>query len=140
MPEGDEKERFNIFSILIVGLFVITALSNFYFFYFQKDYDFIVETACDPTKEKCFERDCSNPDDCPPNELSNFKRYVLKANDFQYCENEDCENACGSGTIKCEQVGCSEDEYLGEYCVSPDGASTDEEVNNEDTGLDVGTE
>ena len=72
--------------------------------------------TCDPSKETCTQRDCTNPDDCPPNGLSDFKRYNLNANDFKICENEDCTNACENGTIKCEPIECAEDEEMGETC------------------------
>ncbi len=75
-----------------------------------------MEVVCDPSKETCFQRDCSNPDNCPPNGLSDFKRYNLKASDFKMCQNEDCENACEIGAIKCEPIECTVDEIMGEFC------------------------
>ena len=116
----DEKEQKSD-SLLIKALViccVISVIVSFYFFYYKKDYNFIVEVPCDTTKETCFERDCSNPDDCPPNGLSDFKRYSLNANDFKLCENEDCTNACETGVIKCELLQCKEDSDVGETCVS----------------------
>lgn len=107
------------FSFLVVGIFLVVIVVNFYVLLFKKDYDFIIEVPCDPSQEECFERDCSNPGDCPPNELSNFKRYSLRADDFQYCENEDCATVCASGEIECTQIECTVDELYGEYCVSP---------------------
>jgi hypothetical protein len=115
MPEGDKKEN-NVFLYLLLGLCLVAIAVSFYFFYFKKDYEFIVEVACDPTKETCIQRDCTNPDDCPPNGLSDFKRYSLNAGDFEMCENEDCTNACESGAIKCEPIQCAEDELAGESC------------------------
>lgn len=115
MPEGDKKEN-NIFLYSLISLCFIAIAVSFYFFYFQKDYEFIVEVSCDPTEEICFQRDCSNPDDCPPNGFSDFKRYTLNAGDFKMCENEDCENACESGAIQCEPIECAEDDIAGESC------------------------
>ncbi|MDD5721204.1 MAG: hypothetical protein PHT16_02020 [Candidatus Pacebacteria bacterium] len=114
MSEEDKKSDWFLWLIGISCL--VAILVSFYFFYFKKDYDFIVEVACDPSVEICFQRDCSNPDDCPPNELSDFKRFSLKASDFKMCENEDCANACEAGTIKCEPIECEEDEEMGESC------------------------
>lgn len=115
MPEEKKSDWF----LWLIGLSCLTVIAvSFYFFYFQKDYDFIVETACDPLKEECFQRDCTNPDDCPPNGLSSFKRYSLKASDFQFCENEDCTTACESGQINCERIKCEEDIDFGESCIS----------------------
>ncbi len=115
MPEGNEKK--NDWFLWLVGLSCFIAIiGTFYFFYYQKNYNFVVEVACDTNKEVCFQRDCTNPDNCPPNELSNFKRYSLKAGDFNKCENEDCTNACETGTIKCEPIECVEDFVAGESC------------------------
>lgn len=117
MPEGEDKKS-DWFLWLIGISCLIAVVVSFYFFYFKKDYNFIVETACDTSKETCFQRDCSNPDDCPPNGLSDFKRYSLNAGDFNKCENEDCTNACENGTIKCEPIKCTEDLEVGESCSS----------------------
>jgi hypothetical protein len=99
---------------------LVSIAVSFYFFYYKKDYKFVVEVPCDISKEICFQRDCSNPDDCPPNGLSDFKRYSLNAGDFKNCENEDCANACETETIKCELIECAEDEIMGESCSSPE--------------------
>jgi hypothetical protein len=116
MSEGDKKSDWFLW---LIGVSCLAAIFvSFYFFYFKKDYDFIVEVACDPLKEICFQRDCSNPDDCPPNELSDFKRYSLNAGDFNKCANEDCTEACESGAIKCEPVPCEENLDAGESCSS----------------------
>jgi len=114
---SEEIDKKNNWFLWLVGLSCLVVITcAFYFFYFKKDYDFIVEVACDPSKEICFQRDCSNPDDCPPNGLSDFKRYSLNAGDFSKCLNEDCTNACETGTIKCEPIICVEDLEVGESC------------------------
>ena len=114
MPEEDKKSNWFLW---LIGISCLVAIAcTFYFFYFKKNYNFIVEVACNPSKETCFQRDCTNPDDCPPNGLSDFKRYSLNAGDFKMCENEDCTNACETETIKCEQVECVEDLEVGESC------------------------
>ena len=115
MPEGEDK-KINWFLWLIGVSCLVVIACSFYFFYFKKDYDFIVEVVCDPLQEICFQRDCSNPDDCPPNGLSDFKRYSLNAGDFKMCINEDCTSACENGIIKCEPVECVEDPEFGESC------------------------
>lgn len=117
MPEEDKKH--NWFITLMILCVVAVIAWSFYVFFFQKNYDFIVETDCDPLKEVCLQRDCSNPEDCPPNELVIFKRYSLNANDFQSCENEDCTEACLSGAIECELLECVEDPDYGETCTDP---------------------
>ena len=115
---SEEDKKINWFLWLISVSCLATIVVSFYFFYFKKDYNFIVESPCDASKEECFQRDCTNPDDCPPNELSSFKRYSLNANDFQKCANEDCTQACESGAIKCEKIKCVENSDVGETCSS----------------------
>ena len=122
MPKEEKKINWFLWLIGLSCLAVITV--SFYSFYFKKNYDFIVETPCDATKEECFQRDCTNPDDCPPNGLSSFKRYSLNANDFAKCENEDCTKACESGAIKCEQIKCAVDTETGESCLSPESGES----------------
>ena len=112
------KKLFTPFTSVAFIIFLLAIISNLYFFYFKKDYKFIVESACDPSREECFQRDCSNPDDCPPNQLSTFKRYSLKANNFKSCQNEDCTIACETGQIKCEKIKCKGDVDVGESCTS----------------------
>lgn len=117
MPdEVKQKKILTPFTIISAILFTTALLGSFYFFYIKKDFDFIVESPCDTNKEQCFIRDCTNPDNCPPNGLSEFKRYTLKARDFQYCQDEDCTSVCESGQIQCTPVQCTEDPEVGESC------------------------
>lgn len=117
MPEEKQpKKLFTPFTVTNIILFIAVIINSFYFFYIKKNFNFIVETPCDSSIEQCFERDCTNPDDCPPNGLSHFKRYTLNANDFKYCQDEDCTNACESGQIQCTRVQCVEDLEAGESC------------------------
>ena len=103
------KKFFTLFTIANIAIFLVVIISNIYFLYIKKDFPFLVETTCDKNIEQCFERDCTNPDDCPPNGFTAFKRYSIKASDFKYCANEDCKDACESGQIKCTQVTCIKD-------------------------------
>lgn len=137
IKKQETKRLFSPFSTFAFLVFFSVIISNFYFFYFKKDYDFIVETSCNSEFEECFERDCTNPDDCPPNELSLFKRYSLQASDFIYCENEDCTFACESGKIECEKIECEPNEEYGESCTYLSGEIEEEflEAEVEDSDL-----
>lgn len=117
MLQIDSKE--SSWFLWLIGLSCLIAVGcSFYFLYYKKDYDFVVEVFCDPYREKCFQRDCSNPDDCPLNGLSDFKRYTLNAADFVKCKNNDCKKACETNLISCEQLECEVNEELGESCSS----------------------
>jgi len=120
----DDKKHNKFLYILLGGCF-LAIFSSFYFFYFKKDYDFIIEMKCDSTKENCFYRDCSDPTNCPPNDLSYYSQYTIKARDFKYCGNEDCTVACATGLIKCVKTECIKDQANnnGDVCKTPDEAS-----------------
>lgn len=98
----------------VISLSVVAViLSTGYKFLIQKDYDFIVEAACDPLAEACFYRDCSEGD-CPPNELEYYKTFLVPASDFPRCSDNSCAPECSSETIACEEIIC--DEAEGEDC------------------------
>ena len=102
---------------------VFIIASSLYSFYFKKNYDFIVETQCDPEVEICFFRDCvGSPDTCPPNGLSYYNEYTIKARDFGVCLDEDCTLACKTGAINCVKTECTETDIESQTCVYyPDG-------------------
>ncbi len=118
MPEEVKREH-NYFLYILLGSCLIAIISSFYFFYFKKDYNFIVEASCNPETETCFYRDCTNPDDCPPNNLSYYNEYTLKARDFKSCLNEDCTLACTTGVINCVKTECTESDISDGTCVGP---------------------
>lgn len=113
------RKIFTPFTTVSIIFFASAIISCFYLFYIKKDFDFIVETDCDPNTETCFYRDCGIVDECPPNNLSYYNEYTLKAKDFQSCPNEDCMEACASGTIECIKTECTEDDIKDEICVVP---------------------
>lgn len=136
----DGKKNWFLWVVVLLCLAVLVV--SFYQFFYNKNYEFIVEVPCDPALEECFARDCSEPDLCPPNNLTEFKRYSLNANDFKSCENEDCAKTCTEGLIECEQLECEEDPEWGEYCVSPDSIENVEEsqIEEVETDTEVSTE
>lgn len=139
MTEESVDKSNNWFLFLIGFCCLAVIATSFYFFYFKKDYSFLVESPCDPTKDVCIQRDCTNPDDCPPNQLSVFKRYSLNAGDFKRCENEDCTKACETGVIECELLECVEDLEYGETCTSvPDMSNI--EIEDDIPNIEVITE
>lgn len=114
--EDAQKSKLNkIVLWIFFGLFFIAIASNFYHFFYTKNYDYLVEASCDPTVENCFFRDCEeSPDDCPPNGLSYYKEYYVKAYDFKKCTDNSCAEQCMSGEIQCKPIEC--DSNSGDTC------------------------
>ena len=126
MSPKENKNSSNLFlCILLAGVF-ITIIVSFYSFYYKKNYDFFVETQCNPKTETCFFRDCEvNPDICPPNNLSYYNIYSLNAGDFKSCVNEDCTLVCTTGTINCTKTECTDSDINDGTCVLPSNSNTE---------------
>ena len=122
MPE-DIKKPHNIFLYTLLTSCAVVILISFYSFFFQKNYDFIVETKCDNTTETCFYRDCSVDGNCQPNNLSYYKVYTLKARDFSKCTNEDCTDFCNQNNRICTQTECTDSDMTDGTCVVATPAS-----------------
>jgi hypothetical protein len=95
-------------SILFLVALVAPVFSSFYKYYFTQNYDYLVEAECNPEIEICYIRDCSNPDDCPPNGYEEYKQYYLKAYDFKKCSDNSCKTECENDAIDCEEIVCGE--------------------------------
>lgn len=116
----NDNNKNNLFLLVILFGCLISIFVSFYFFYFKKDYNFIVETKCDPTTQTCFYRDCSIADNCPPNNLSYYNVYTLKAKDFNQCTNEDCTDFCNLNNGMCIKTECTESDISDGTCVLPE--------------------
>lgn len=114
--ESNNKHHHNFFLVILFIGSIITIIDSFVFFYYGKKFNFIVETSCDKSKETCFYRDCSIEGYCPPNNLSYYKTFIIEADDFNKCQNEDCTDFCQREMIKCEQVSCTEDDLQNGTC------------------------
>ena len=100
--EKTDKLTLQLFALSVVIVLASTA----YHFLYVKNYDFVLEANCDTKTEKCFHRDCSNSDDCPPNGLENYKIIRVVASDFPKCGTDSCVSECKSGVISCEISEC----------------------------------
>lgn len=96
------------FVALVILAIVFPIGASFYKYYFKKNYDFLIEAKCNPLEEICFTRDCTNPDDCPPNGLSEYKVFLVKAYDFSKCKDNSCEEECNKELIQCVPVLCGD--------------------------------
>ncbi|MEK7602281.1 MAG: hypothetical protein AAB472_02245 [Patescibacteria group bacterium] len=92
---------------ILWAFLLLSIASTGYFFFYSKDYDVMVETACSPDMENCFHRDCSAEDsECPPNGYEDYKVYAIKAYDFASCEADTCNALCLSGSPLCVETTC----------------------------------
>ncbi len=95
---------------IVIGIIVLSAIialaATGWLFLVKKDYYFTVEESCDPQTETCFHRDCSIADECPPNNLSDYKVFKVHARDFPKCLYNSCKVKCTDGSIQCIQVKC----------------------------------
>lgn len=92
--------------ILLFSAAVVFSVSLFSHLYAQS-LVFLVEGACDPNVQECYVRDCEL-EECPPNELSEYRVFAVSTKDFEYCEDNACANICAHGTA-CEEILCSDD-------------------------------
>lgn len=92
--------------VVVTIVLLLPLVSSFYKYYYTKDYDFLIEAKCDPEKENCYLRDCSTPDDCPPNGYSTYKQFSIKAFDFVKCAENSCTKECEERIITCIDIPC----------------------------------
>ncbi len=116
MHHSEKKNTFNKTLLIFFLLSFIYAIGfNLYKFYLAKNYNFIVEAACNPESETCFYRDCTDASvDCPPNSLSFYKKFIIKAGDFDACTDNSCARECREKMIRCLPLYC--DESAGDVC------------------------
>lgn len=98
-----------ILTIMFFILFFLALGMSYYKYYYTANYKYLIELPCNPETSDCQYRDCdTNPDECPPNGLSYYNKYSIKAYDFKKCENENCEEQCLTGKISCKLVTTAE--------------------------------
>lgn len=108
------KKR-SIIDKALIGLFVFSFVaviaSNWYYFYRSGNFNYLIESPCDPTAANCFYRDCENePDSCPPNGLSYYQSFYVSAADFATCTDNSCANECTTKAISCTPILCGDSE------------------------------
>ena len=113
-PTTDQPVKKNYlvtFFLISLGLVCLFSFLRFYLF---KNYDIIIETECDPNTDTCFTRDCET-EECPPNNLNNYKKYSIKAFQFDRCDHAgSCVKFC-SNIRNCEPIEC--DTEAGDVCL-----------------------
>lgn len=96
------------FWLVLIIVLLIPVASNFYKYYYSKNYYFLIEAECDSSKENCYLRDCSITDECPPNGYSTYKQYYVKAFDFLNCADNSCSIECKEKIITCLEIPCGD--------------------------------
>lgn len=98
---------------VIISVFLV-FLTSFVKYVFAKDYLFYIESSCDVTTQVCYVRDCE--DYCPPNGISIYSAFYIKASEFPLCTTNSCANICTneSTAYKCESIEC--DSTNGDAC------------------------
>lgn len=91
----------------IVVMIVLVATSSYTKYIFAKEYYFHVEAPCDSSTNICYVRDCE--DYCPPNGLSEYTVYEIKAIDYVSCHDNSCTNVCTESATsnKCGEIECN---------------------------------
>lgn len=121
--------KLNVFNTILISLFAFlfffTITHSLYTIYFDKNFDYLIESPCDPNSEKCFQRDCTNPGDCPPNNLSVYKEFYLTARYFSECTDNFCENLYRQNPSIFRPINC--DENNGDTCIGLGAADTTEQ-------------
>ena len=97
-------------TLALIGSFIVIGLlSSAWIFLVRKDYDFVIESPCDPETQNCYLRDCDN-DGCPVNGYSSYRVFRIDAAAFARCASDSCALACASGQERCEEIACGSDE------------------------------
>jgi len=92
-----------LINIIFVAVFITVILGAIQRYYFIKEYMFTIEVPCDTASEHCFHRDCST-DDCPPNNLEDYRVFEMRAKRYDACSADDCANYCKSNNGCIETV------------------------------------
>lgn len=108
-------DRFPLHVILLASTVVATLISLYTYLY-ARGYDFLVEAPCSVATEACYVRDCSEGD-CPPNDLSSYRVFLIPAADFDSCDDNSCVNICSLEDGPCTEIVCSSQEDV--QCLGP---------------------
>lgn len=101
--------RSSVIAWILFGLVMLGFLVSVYRYAVSNDYNLIVEASCNPLFEECYVRDCE-VDGCPPNNLAEFKTFIVSARTFPLCSDNSCANICTTGHAQCVEILCSEQE------------------------------
>jgi len=110
-----EADQFPLHWILLAAT-LIAIFVSLYIYLFGQRYDFLIEAPCNVATQECYVRDCSEGD-CPPNELSSYRVFIVPAATFDSCTDNSCANVCSPDNSPCTEVMCSAQEDV--QCLGP---------------------
>lgn len=100
---ADLYNKYSIMAVLVVMLIVGIA-SNYYHFYYLKDYNYVVRVACSADEIDCTFDECVDSDEqCEDKTKTGYKEKLIKAKDFNKCGN-DCSVPCENSLLECSDL------------------------------------
>jgi hypothetical protein len=137
--------------ILLFVFFTAILVSvgfTYYKIFILKDYIIKLEAGCDPTKEKCFIRECDpeTDEECPANldeRISYYKIIEKKASAIPVCEsgNDHCPEINCAGDADCREILCDENTAIeGEICNNPETYIKQSEAKNTENTCGINNE
>jgi len=109
-----EKEA-NFYVLFFIASAILVACASFYSHLYAQNLEYLVEETCNPEISTCFVRDCEE-EECPPNELTEFRTLVVPAGIFSKCKENSCIDACRESGA-CLEIMCTDEEST---CAGPD--------------------
>lgn len=92
----------------LLGSTVVAFFMSGYLYLYAESYSYQVEAPCDAEAHECYVRDCSDGE-CPPNNLTDYRVFVVPAVSFRHCADNSCANICLAPHSPCREIRCSED-------------------------------
>lgn len=114
-PREGKSHGLAVHWILLFSV-AVAVIASGYKYFVAEDYSFFVEAPCDPVTHTCYIRDCEE-EECPPNEFSLYRVFVVPARVFPFCSDNTCMNICDLRDEPCEEILCSPD--AGATCEGP---------------------
>ncbi len=97
---ADLYSRYSILAVLII-MIIIGIASNYYHFYYLKDYNYVVRVVCLENESGCKFDDCETGDDqCAGEIKAGYKEKLIKAYDFSKCGGN-CAGLCNNSSVEC---------------------------------------
>ena len=107
---NNQQFRSRVINTLFLSGFFVAVVASFVRYLYLKEFLIHIEVSCDPTTEICFHRDCET-DECPPNNLSDYRQFTLSGSVFSECgEIDNCSNRCKADKGSCIEIVCGESE------------------------------